>query len=275
VKAIAGGGGAGGGGGQYSSGQAATGSPNNSNPYGVNAGYPNGGTNGAWSNILNQYAVWQGNGWYYWKVYFPTTDTYTISASIDNYGSFWIDSTQIMSIGGYQSVYTATPTVTAGWHIVSMYGINTGGPGAVGGIITGPSGTIWTSKATASIGTNGNNGEDEQSDAGGGGGGGGGYIGGTGGIAGVGDVGGTAGANGVNYINNPSHSLPSYGTYGTGTVCGGATDIDYPGGNRAYGGLFPTGNGYNGYAIITFYKKSALFVKKDGVYTSMLSLIHI
>jgi hypothetical protein len=38
--------------------------------------YPNGGANGAWSWLLNTYSVWQGNGSYTYRVYFPSSKKY-------------------------------------------------------------------------------------------------------------------------------------------------------------------------------------------------------
>ena len=115
--------------------------------YNINRYYPDAGWNGAWSWLLNDYGVWSGNGIYAWNVYFPTTGTYTIDGSIDDYGNLSIDDNVVLNIPSYSSVYSTTTNVTAGWHVVKMSATNTGGPGATGARITLNGQEVWTTKS--------------------------------------------------------------------------------------------------------------------------------
>lgn len=274
--AIAGGGGAGGGGGNYGYGQDATGSFYNSNPYGSTSSsptYTNGGTNGAWSNLLNKYSVWEGNGWYYWQVYFPATASYDFAVSTDDYGTIAVDDNGVIESTGYQTVFTNSTTITQGWHLVKMYGLNTyGGPAGIAATITGPSGLLWTTRYPKVSNSAGGYGQDHDSDGGGGGAGGGGYIGGAGGAIGSGDVGGYAGANGFNYTLIPSDFI--VGEYGNGRIPGGYTDVNYVSG-VGVGGQANSGDGGDGYAVITFYSKTNTHVKHNGDYKQVLPNIKL
>ena len=116
------------------------------NTYGYNY-YPNGGSNGAWSGLLNNYSVWQGNGNYTYKVYFPDTQVYQFDLAVDNYGWLYVDDVEIVYAPSYNGVWSNTYTVTAGWHTVRIYGINTGGPGAIGAQILQNGSQIWTTRS--------------------------------------------------------------------------------------------------------------------------------
>ncbi len=115
--------------------------------YGTGQYYPNAGTNGAWSSLLNEYGVWSGNGIYTWQVYFPTTGTYTFEGSVDNYGTMYVDDVQVLNIPSYSTVYSSTSSVTAGWHTVKMVATNTGGPAGAAGRIKSGSTTVWTTRS--------------------------------------------------------------------------------------------------------------------------------
>lgn len=99
-------------------------------------------TNGAYCSFLNIYGVWGASTYETtfdrtYTVYFPTTSTYTFTASCDNYGTIFLDGFSILDIGGYTQTYTTSFTVDAGYHTVREYGVNIGGPGALALTITG------------------------------------------------------------------------------------------------------------------------------------------
>lgn len=264
ISAVAGGGAGGGGVGDdfEQPGYSATGSPSANGQTSV---YPYGGTNGAWSNLLNTTSVWQGNGSYTWEVYFPHDDNWIFEGSIDNYGEMFIDGTSILSIPDYHNAFSTSYAVSTGWHTIQINAVNTGGPGAIGGRIYDSSGNvIWTTRSqrysSNGRGADGAIGIDDW--RGGGGAGGGGWpYGGSAGTAGYG------GANGLNYINhNDPYNTGEYASYMTP---GGVSDSQYPGSGVGYG------NGGNGYALITFYLKSGIFIKKDGEYKNAFPYIKI
>lgn len=265
VIAVGSGGGGGGGGGNrgpYNTGENASGNHNTI----ITAGpYSGGQTNGAWSSLLNTYSVWEGNGNYIWYVYFPATADATLEVSVDNYGTAYLDGTEILSIGGYNSVYSTTGLVSAGWHNIRINGINTGGPGSLGARIIQNGAVIWTSRDPQDprpYSSHGAPGGDCPGDGGGGGGGGGGYFGGAAGDARPWyDNGGYAGSNGTNFIlgQNPMQS----GQYPSYTTPGNASGL--PSSSISYGG--PTASaGHDGYALLTFYKTTSLFAKAGGQY---------
>lgn len=108
-------------------------------------------------------------------------------------------------------------------------------------------------------------GGDHPGDGGGGGGGGAGIAGGEGGAEGSGDVGGGAGNAGTNqqYYMNPT----DVGTPQSGRTPGGFNFEDYPGNNVGFGGIATPGAvtaGGDGYAVLTFYRSSGVFVKLNG-----------
>lgn len=113
----------------------------------ASSNYPNGGANGAWSSFLNTYSVWQGNGSYTYRVYFPASQNYEFNLSIDNYGWLYVDEVEMVYAPSYNGVWSATHFISAGWHTVRVYGINTGGPGAIGGTITQNGSQIWNTRS--------------------------------------------------------------------------------------------------------------------------------
>lgn len=278
VVAVAGGGGAGGGGGNrgpYPYGESATGAMV---PGTNNQAYPDGGGNGAWSWLLNTYSVWQGNGNYTWSVYFPATQQYQFDLAIDNYGWLYVDDVEMVYAPSYNGVWSATQTITAGWHTVRIYGINTGGPGAIGARILQSGTTIWTTRSPISPGnsTHGFNGGNCGGDGGGGGAGGGGYFGGANfGPRPYYDNGGYAGANGANFVQSVSDSPANTGLYGSGVAPGGVSDSDYPGSSVGYGGYANSGSGGNGYVLLTFYKAAGFYVNDQGTYRRVVPKIKI
>lgn len=110
-------------------------------------------------------------------------------------------------------------------------------------------------------------GGDHPGDGGGGGGGGGGNMSGEGGNYGNGDVGGAAGFAGTNkqFLLDPLVT----GIYQNGRLPGGYNYEDYPGSSVGIGGLNQASGaqpGGNGFAILTFYRASGIFVKAGGNY---------
>jgi hypothetical protein len=105
-------------------------------------------TNGAYTSFLNSYGVWEGNGNYFWVVSFPATEQYRFFGAIDNYGTMYLDGQPILNIPGFGAAYNVIRTVTAGFHIIRMYGINTGGAASLGGFIRRQSNSeiIWTTR---------------------------------------------------------------------------------------------------------------------------------
>jgi hypothetical protein len=277
IVGIAGGGGAGGGGGDHGGAFSATGALTNSSPNSTSGYYSNGGTNGAWSNLLNTYAVWDGNGFYNWKVYFPNDGDYFIEASIDDFGEFYIDDANVLNVGTYGTVFSTTVNVSKGWHHVKMNATNTGGPGAIGARITDTTSSqvIWTTRSQNLAIGNGGYGENAGGgDHGGGGAGGGGFVGGAGGTIRDGDVGGNAGANGSNLYVDRYGPQYNYGEVGNYRTPGGASDSDYHSG-VGVGGAANGGQGGNGYAVITFYNSESLSVRVDSIYKSIKPYVKI
>lgn len=210
--AVAAGGGGGGGGGNYSNGYVQS----EYDPYGSaprsELYYPQAGSNGAWSYLLNTYGVWNGNGNYTYQFYFPQDGLYTFNLSIDNYGILYVDdievlrTTQYTNGDNYSQVWATSKYITAGWKTIKIYGVNTGGPGGIGASITSTAGTIWTTRNSYNQydllvnGGRGGKGQNHRGDGGGPGGGGGGYLGGTGGGEPIGDAGAPSGSNGYSFV---------------------------------------------------------------------------
>lgn len=126
-------------------------------------------TNGAYCAFLNQYGVWNTDisSAVFDRtvsVYFPESGNYNFTGSCDNYAYFYIDGNQVLFSPDYHYSSTSIAYVTAGYHNLRIYGINTGAPGCVGLTITGYS-------ASYSGGVGGNPGGGGSSGGGGGGGG--------------------------------------------------------------------------------------------------------
>ena len=103
-------------------------------------------TNRTYCPFLNTYGVWTDS--YYAATFdqtvvinFPYSGYYTITGSCDNYGYVYIDGVQQLYMGGFQTTYSNTVYVNGGNRSVRIYGINTGGPAAIGVVITGASGS--------------------------------------------------------------------------------------------------------------------------------------
>lgn len=220
----------------------------------------------AWCGFLNTYGIWSGGSGdvtthtYTALVNFPTTGTYTFNLSTDNYGSLFVDSTDIINYSDYHGVGTTTAIVSAGNHLITLNIANTGGPAGIGAQILNPNSTeLWNS--TSLLYTNGltsnSNGGPGGNGAAGGGGGGGGYLGGAGGAGTGDDAGGANGGEGGLSLGNTI--LP-----GSGIFAGGRTTPYAP--VASYGNA-----GYNGYAVLVFNRKFQLYNKVAGVWTQIVN----
>jgi hypothetical protein len=235
-KAIAAGGAGGGGGGHWGGGQGKSGTIIESKYNQTDATYYTPITNGAYCLFLNTYGVDIGYGntnvTYQWDVYFPLTQNYNFYVSGDNEADILVDGVQVATTGGwgggggpFKNIFSGTISVSVGLHSVTINGRNYGGPGSVGGQITGQT-EIWNSRNArkSNFSTAGAKGENNPGDGGGGGGGGGGYLGGGGGYQPGGDLGGGAGYIGKSYaeggttlaqLTNKQANYTIYGTGGT------------------------------------------------------------
>lgn len=120
-------------------------------------------TNGAWCSFLNTYGVW-GPSTYEstfdrtYTVYFPATGTYTFTGSCDNYGSIFLDGYNILDLGGFTTTYSTSFNVDSGYHTIREYGVNTGGPGAIGLTIVGGSSLSYSGAYGGASGGSGSSG---------------------------------------------------------------------------------------------------------------------
>ena len=146
-----------------------------------------------------------------------------------------------------------------------------GGPGAgQSGSANATSTLTPDAKSYATYQGSGVHGEDHPGDGGGGGGGGGGNAGGVGGTAGGGDSSGAPGAAGTNML--PGLLPSTSGVYASYRTPGGASDVDYPAGIATGGTAVPGAvrAGGNGYAELTFYRASGIYVKSGGEYKRVI-----
>lgn len=199
-------------------------------------------TNVAYCAFLNSYGVWvdpvsAANFDQTYTLNFPATGPYTFVASCDNYGYVYLDGQEILSIGGYQTTYTNTITVTAGNHSVRLVGTNTGGPGSI----------ALTIDSTANSFCGGAGGRSGYSGTSGGGGGGGGatVILKNGNPIGVAAGGGGGGGGGNQGAARGQHAPGSAGTTGPAFTAGmnGQDKAGDGGGGGAGGGGLGGGNG--------------------------------
>jgi hypothetical protein len=110
--------------------------------------------NPAYNAFLNTFGVWTlnnvnaGSFDISFDVYFPTSTTYYIQASCDNYGKVYIDGVSVLDVAGFGANYNASKSINAGNHTVRLSGVNTGGPGSFGCIIASDQGAVvnygWT-----------------------------------------------------------------------------------------------------------------------------------
>ena len=112
-------------------------------------------TNGAWGSFMNSYAIWTNNRddvstyTYTTSVNFPATGSYIFNYAADNSMTVTLDN---VSIGPATTTFTSNDTasvsVVAGDHIVTMTITNTGGPaGGAVQIIKPVGGELWNSRS--------------------------------------------------------------------------------------------------------------------------------
>ena len=112
-------------------------------------------TNGAWGSFMNSYAIWTNNRddvstyTYTTSVNFPATGLYVFNYAADNSMTVTLDN---VSIGPATTTFisndTASVSVVAGDHIVTMTITNTGGPaGGAVQIIKPVGGELWNSRS--------------------------------------------------------------------------------------------------------------------------------
>lgn len=99
-------------------------------------------TNGAYCSFLNQNGIWNITPSaaifdQTVNVTFPTSGYYTFTGSCDNYATIFVDGSAVLSIPDYHYTVASSVYVSAGTRPVRLYGVNTGGPGAIGLTIVG------------------------------------------------------------------------------------------------------------------------------------------
>jgi hypothetical protein len=95
-----------------------------------------------WGNFLRQYAVWDGNGDYTWKSYFPVTGLYDIEMSIDDTGVMYIDNVEVHRTGNTAPNISTTVSVTVNGAGGGGGGHDAGTPGRAGYSGTRVTGTV-------------------------------------------------------------------------------------------------------------------------------------
>lgn len=85
-----------------------------------------------WSDFLRQYAVWDGNGDYTWKAYFPVTGLYDIDMSVDDVGIMYIDNVEVHRTGNTAPNISTTMTLTVNGAGGGGGGHDAGTPGRAG-----------------------------------------------------------------------------------------------------------------------------------------------
>jgi hypothetical protein len=95
-------------------------------------------SNGAWCSFLNTYGVWNNSVNYVDNTYnlvVPSTASYTVILSTDNYGFVDIDGTTVLSSYSFTTTTQGSVSLSAGTHTLRIRGYNTGGPGGIGVLI--------------------------------------------------------------------------------------------------------------------------------------------
>lgn len=117
-----------------------------------------------WCDFLRQYAVWDSNGDYIWRAYFPVSGNYNIRMSVDDIGIMYIDNVQVAQTGSVAPAITTTMTVTvdgAGGGGGGYDAGTPGGDGAPGDRITGTFNmTLGPDSVQVDIGSGGSGGAD-------------------------------------------------------------------------------------------------------------------
>ena len=223
----------------------------------------------AWNAFMNNYAVWGAGQDYTTTINFPVSGTYTFNYSVDNYGSVYLDGSEIISYSNYAATTTYTQSVSAGNHTVRVTGVNTGGPAGVAAQILKPDNTeLWNTRdliLNSGLNSISKGGDGTTRGGGGSGGGGAGHpYGGLSGDAYGDDAPGSVGGNGGQNYNGgylsaviDSELVESVVAPGSeaGTP-GGVTDPLYPGSKRGYPGT-------PGAVILVFTREFTGWIKDD------------
>jgi hypothetical protein len=187
-----------------------------------------GGYSGSYWRFMESCPVWDpSNPWVYDRtksVYFPVTGNYDLTSAVDNYGSLFIDGNYICDFPGFNTEVGLVQTfyMTAGWHDVRTYAVNTGYQAGLAMTITAQGQYFDTTGDARLYGRDGRDG----------------YTGGSGINGDYGTGNGGNGSNGASYDGGP-YGGPS-GSGGSGCVA-----IRYPGSTvRFSGGSINISNGY-------------------------------
>ena len=223
----------------------------------------------AWNAFMNNYAIWGGGQDYTTTINFPSTGTYTFNYSVDNYGSVYLDGSQIITYSDFGTTTTYTQVVSAGNHTVRVTGVNTGGPAGVAAQILKPDGSkLWDTRdliLTSGLNSSSRGANGLTQGGGGSGGGGAGYpYGGLSGIAYGDDQQGSGGGNGGQNYNGGYLTAVIAGEIVESIVDpgsedgtpGGLTDELYPGGKRGYPGT-------SGAVILIFTREFTGWIKES------------
>ncbi len=106
---------------------------------------------GSWSNFLNTYGVWYGNGTYNRGWYAPYTGTYTMEYTADNYIEVRVDGRLVGVESNYGGSTVSTFTARQGIVILSFAIANYGGPAGFAVTIRDRVGTLlWDTRTYAS-----------------------------------------------------------------------------------------------------------------------------
>jgi hypothetical protein len=169
---------------------------------------------GAWTSVLNTYAVRSGYSYSYTLSYavYATAGNYVLVGSADDQASIYVNGSYIGESASYRSVSSHDITLVEGYNLLSITVVNSGGgPTAYGGYIQSATSNnvVWTSRQPYNYfdyvnnAGRGGQGQSHLGDGGGAGGGGGGAAGGAGGEAAGSGYGGDFGA----YSGYPGQSL--------------------------------------------------------------------
>lgn len=93
---------------------------------------------GAWCSFLNTYGVWNYSVNYVDNTYnlvVPSTASYTVIMSTDNYGYVDIDGATVLSSSSFTTTTQGSVSLSAGTHTLRIRGYNTGGPGGIAVLI--------------------------------------------------------------------------------------------------------------------------------------------
>lgn len=190
----------------------------------------------AWSSFMNANAVWlpydAGSVDVTTTISIPTTGNYELQGQCDNYATFYIDGTAVLSTPGFQGAPNTTViSLTSGNHTLRIVGTNTGGPAGV---------ALTISNGDSFSGAPGGNAGPSGSSGGGGGGGGATVLLINGSITGV--AGGGGGGAGAGVRGAAGQDAPG-GTGQTTSGYNGQSGENQPGDGGGGGG---GGGGWNG-----------------------------